>query len=91
MREVIGTFSVADGSFKEQTVFINQETILDDNGTITETRKYLTLNSIDGEEVIRTGDHSLLQLSDGTVLRKTSNVHLGVPDQDEPLKRRRNR
>lgn len=82
MKEVIGTFTVTDGTLRQQTVIISQETILDNQGTITETRKHFNLNTIDGEEVKRSEIENTLILADGTILRKTSNVQFGDPDKD---------
>lgn len=87
MKEVIGTFTVTDGTLREQTVIISQETILDEKGIIIETRKYFTLNSIDGEEVRRCEAENTLSLADGTILRKISNTRFG--DIEEAPRRRR--
>lgn len=89
MKEVIGTFTVTDGTLREQTVIISQETILDENGVIIETRKYFNLNSIDGEEVRRGETENTLTLADGTLLRKISNIRFG--DIEDTPRRRRHR
>lgn len=84
MKEVIGSFTVTDGTLRQQTVVISQECILDAEGTIIETRKHFNLNGVDGEKVLRGEDRSTLMLEDGTLLRKTSYVRFGDPEQNMP-------
>lgn len=81
MKEVIGTFTVTGGTLRQQTVYISQETILDEDGVIKESIKRFTLLSLNGEVVERTKDHNTFLLEDGTILRKTSNIQIGDPEQ----------
>lgn len=80
MKEVIGSFTVTDGTLRQQTVFISQETIVDSTGTIIETIKHLNLNSVDGEKVFRGVNENTLTLGDGTVLKKASAIRFGEPE-----------
>lgn len=89
MKEVLGTFTVTGGHLRQQTVYICQETTLDENGVITETKKHFSLESSDGEIVERTRDPNTYLLDDGTILRKTSPIQLGDPEQYAPRIRRR--
>lgn len=76
MIEVIGSFTVTCGLAQPQIVFISQETTVNDKNIVTGCKKIFTLNSIDGEPVFRTDDPNTLMLKDGTMLRKTSSVHM---------------
>lgn len=89
IKEIIGSFTVTDGTLRQQTVIISQETILDSEGMITETRKHFNLNSVDGEVVLRGESENTLALTDGTVLRKISNVLFGDPEKYRPRVRGR--
>jgi len=80
MKEVIGSFTVTDKTLRQQTVIISQEATLDETGTLIATSKHLNLNSPDGEEVFRSEDDSILTLANGTILKKSSNVRLGLPE-----------
>ncbi|WP_136806925.1 hypothetical protein [Desulfosediminicola flagellatus] len=84
MKEVIGTFTVTGGTLRQQTVYITQQTVIDEKGIIKATIKGFTLNDKDGEIVERTKDQNTFLLEDGTILRKTSNVQLGDPEQLAP-------
>lgn len=84
MKEVIGTFTVTGGTLRQQTVYITQQTVIDEKGIIIETIKGFTLNDKNGEIVERTKDQNTFLLEDGTILRKTSNVQLGDPEQLAP-------
>jgi hypothetical protein len=90
MKKILGTFTVTDSTLRQHTVFVSQETILDEQGTLIKTRKLFNLNSLEGEEVQRTESPGILSLHDGNILRKTSNVQLGEPKStpQRPIHRR---
>jgi len=80
MKEVIGSFAVTDKTMRQQTVIISQEIILDETGTLIATSKHLNLNSVNGEKVLRSEDDNTLTLTDGSILKKSSNIRLGYPE-----------
>ncbi len=82
MKEILGTFTVIDGNLRQQTVIVSQETILDENGTLIETRKHFNLNNLEGEEIQRTEEPGILSRHDGSVLRKTGHVLIGDPTNE---------
>ena len=88
MKEVIGSFAVTNGTSRQQTVIISQEITLDTAGTIIGKRKILTLNTPDGEEIARGDSDSSFTLADGTILRKTSAIRFGDPEDLAPRRRR---
>lgn len=91
MKQVIGSFTVTDGTLRQQTVYITQESHIDSAGVIVDTRKLLNLNAIDGEQVFKTDNDNVLTLADGTVLKKTSNIRFGDPEKYAPAVRRSRR
>jgi hypothetical protein len=91
MKQVIGTFTVTDGTLRQQTVYISQESHIDSAGVIVDTRKHLNLNAIDGEVVFKTDNDNVMTLADGTVLKKTSNIRFGNPDTHSQVVRRSRR
>lgn len=80
MKEVIGSFAVTDKNMQQHTVLVSQEIHLDDTGTLIKATKHMNLNSVDGEAVFRGKDDNVLTLSDGTILKKSSNIRLGSPE-----------
>jgi len=88
MKEVIGSFTVTDRTLQQKTVIISQEVLLDRTGVIVETKRYLTLDSLNGEEVFRGEDENILTLADGSILKKSSNIRFGDPEKYTPVVRR---
>lgn len=70
MKQIIGQFEVTSSEQFSQKVIVSQDITADDSGRVVTARKVFTLNTEDGEEVIRTKDPRIFLKEDGTVLKK---------------------
>lgn len=69
-REIIGSFAVKTGDGEIRTVIISQESVSHYAKEGSFSGKHLNLGSIDGPQVIWTGESNIFRLHDGTKLRK---------------------
>jgi len=76
MKEILGQFTVIDKDVMHHRVIVGQEKEIDENQLITGSRKFYSLNDLEGEEIELTDSPNVFLRGDGSLLKRIGSIRL---------------